>query len=593
VATIIESQNGRLHRSAGKLQLSFRQRHDPGATFRAETARREDAMKAKNLVTLVMAVLLGSGAAVAQTEWVDHPDNPVVGIDDVGPWAPLGVPISAVVFDGATYHMWFTGDDEGIIWGDGIGHATSPDGVEWTMDPANPVLTTGPDGEWDDQSVTGGAVIHDGATFHMWYAGSNGDGQNIGYVTSPDGSVWTKHQGNPVMEHGPPGSWDDTWLGMDSVIQDGDGFKAWFMGSQGWDGVTSIGYATSPDGIEWTRHPDNPVLEPDTSPGSWEADLFNPTVAFDGTTYHMWYIGDYPAAAQQIGYAHSGDGIHWTKHPDNPVHEISNEDIFTMSVLAGDSGWRMWFSHVDYDVGWRTTYATSECCAPNWRQFIAAAAVASGAEGSFYQTDVDVNNADSVPVEFQFHWLPRGEDNSEPVTSETFTLEAGKSVRYANVLTEVFGLEPDSLGALLITASSPDLLAMSRTYNLGVEDAGGTYGQAMPAFTLSDFISHGETRRILFGTENADMRTNVGCQNATDTTTVVYLDLVSGEGTSLGRKTMMLRPLGNDQINRIFDGHNPVNGYVDVSSAQQGNLVYCYGSVLDNTTSDPTTIPPL
>ena len=166
------------------------------------------------------------------------------------------------------------------------------------------------------------------------------------------------------------------------------------------------------------------------------------------------------------------------------------------------------------------------------------------------------------------------------------------SVRYTNVLTEIFGLEPDSFGALLIKATSPDLLAMSRTYNLGDDGAEGTYGQAMPALATDEFIQQGATRRILFGSENADMRTNVGCQSGSDSTTLVYLDLFKADGTSLGRETLMLRAFGNNQVNRIFDGHNPMNGYVDVTPAQADKPVYCYGSVLDNLTSDPTTIPP-
>ena len=149
-------------------------------------------------------------------------------------------------------------------------------------------------------------------------------------------------------------------------------------------------------------------------------------------------------------------------------------------------------------------------------QFIPAAAVASGAEGAFYQTDVDLNNAGSEPVEYQLMWLPRGEDNSEPMTSETFSLGAGMSVRYANVLAEVFDLQPDSLGALALVSSSPDLLAMSRTYNTPSGEPGGTFGQAIPAVAPGDFIERGERRRILFASEHADLRTNVGCQNGTD-----------------------------------------------------------------------------
>jgi len=51
---------------------------------------------------------------------------------------------------------------------------------------------------------------------------------------------------------------------------------------------------------------------------------------------------------------------------------------------------------------------------------------------------------------------------------------------------------------------------------------------------------------------------------------------------------MDLGPYSNDQINRIFEVHAPVDGYVDVWADQVDALFYCYGSMLDNLTSDPT-----
>ena len=55
---------------------------------------------------------------------------------------------------------------------------------------------------------------------------------------------------------------------------------------------------------------------------------------------------------------------------------------------------------------------------------------------------------------------------------------------------------------------------------------------------------------------------------------------------------MDLAPYSNDQINRVFRDYQPVNGYVDVWTESDDALYYCYGSVLDNATSDPTTVPP-
>ncbi len=558
-------------------------------------------MSTKRVVVVFSIVLCGVGMVSAQTEWIGHPGNPVVETEDPGSWAPGGPWIGSIVFDGSTYHMWFTGSKDNYYAND-IGHATSEDGIEWTMDPSNPVLTKGDSGEWDDDPLIAGAVIYDGSQFHMWYTGTDEVAENIGYATSPDGSVWTKYSGNPVMEVGACGAWDDKWLMSGAVIDDGDTYMMWYSGSNG--SIGKIGYAESPDGIDWTKRPD-PVLEPGDYPGEWEGSLQSPTVVYDDdcydddcSTYHMWYVGNHSGEFNKIGYAYSGDGIEWTKHRGNPVIAIADDNIEQSCALYDGDTFRLWYSSFSgaATADYRVSYATSDCCGglaalDTWR-YIPAAAVASGAQGAFFQTDVDISNADDRAAKYEFSWLPRAEDNSEPETSEIFSLAAGKSTRYANVLSEVFDLEPDSVGALLIKSSNSDLLAMSRTYNSPGEETGGTYGQAMPAIDPDEFIQHGEVRRILCGTENADMRTNIGCQNGTDASTVVYLDLFDSDGTALGREMLILKPLGNEQVNRIFDGHNPVTGYVDVSLVQPGRYVYCYGSVLDNVTNDPTTTPP-
>ena len=143
--------------------------------------------------------------------------------------------------------------------------------------------------------------------------------------------------------------------------------------------------------------------------------------------------------------------------------------------------------------------------------FIPAAALAAGLEGSFFLTDVDLNNVGSTDITYELLWLPRGADNSEPVHSETFSLAPGAGVRYANVLDEVFGLEPDQVGALAIEASGTDLLAMSRTYNLPSAKVAGTFGQELPGIPVDRMIPTGVKKRIIFMSENDDVRSNVGC----------------------------------------------------------------------------------
>ncbi len=196
------------------------------------------------------------------------------------------------------------------------------------------------------------------------------------------------------------------------------------------------------------------------------------------------------------------------------------------------------------------------------------------------------------PINYIFKWLPRGQDNSSAVNSDEFSLGRGMGVRLANVLYEVFGLEPNTVGALLIVADSGDLLAMSRTYNISNSKAAGTFGQALPGVHMNTMISTGEYKRVIFMRENDEFRANLGCVNAVDAEVLVNIDLFDSDGNKLETKYMALPPMSNKQANRIFRDHAPVNGYVDIWTDTPDASIYCYGSVLDNVTNDPTTIPP-
>jgi len=256
---------------------------------------------------------------------------------------------------------------------------------------------------------------------------------------------------------------------------------------------------------------------------------------------------------------------------------LSGGQVF---VTGGEGGW-----YVFAECGSGPIVNAREC-------FIPAAAVAAGAEGAFFQTDVEINNSGSEEAEVHFQWLPRGEDNSQPTESETIALAPGQSLRYENVLTELFDLQPDSLGALKMVATNESVIGMSRTYNIPAGDTAGTFGQGLPAIRATEMIQGTEPQRIIFLSENEDSRANVGCVNGSSEPVTISIGVFNAEGSLLETKTMDLGPYSNDQINRVFRDYQPVNGYVDVWADSDDALYYCYGSMLDNSTSDPTTILP-
>jgi hypothetical protein len=203
-----------------------------------------------------------------------------------------------------------------------VGHWTlNPLTQEWEPDQGqgNPVLDPEP-GQWDGWGILTVTVLHDGAMFHLWYAAmaSYHGSIQVGYASSPDGSVWTKHPDPlPGLGPGDPGGWDDHGTAPHSVLSNGGSYSMWYTAFSGgpW-GTWRIGYASSTNGIDWDKNPD-PVLE-----GSepWEgANLYFPAVVPYGSGLAMWYSGANIGQAAAIGYAVSSDGLLWGRWPDNPV----------------------------------------------------------------------------------------------------------------------------------------------------------------------------------------------------------------------------------------------------------------------------------
>jgi len=56
--------------------------------------------------------------------------------------------------------------------------------IEWTKYEGNPVLDLGASGTWDDYYVSDPAILFDGVEYQMWYSGHDGSNTRIGYATS-------------------------------------------------------------------------------------------------------------------------------------------------------------------------------------------------------------------------------------------------------------------------------------------------------------------------------------------------------------------------------------------------------------------------
>ena len=307
---------------------------------------------------LVVLMTFAATCVFSQTRWFKYEQNPVMDVGSAGTWEGNGIIASRVIFQDSLYRMWYLGFGAGDIAR--TGHATSRDGVTWTKDTLNPVLSQGPPGSWESRGAATGYVVFTGSSYKMWYAGlDNASIFRIGYATSPDGRSWTKAASNPILG---PGSWYSTGPTIPSVLPDSlEGFRMWF-GAENAGHYLQIGYATAPDETTWTVNA-GPVLSTGIA-GSWEdRNVFGPRVLYDGLLYEMWYGGERSDFRSHFGYATSFDGINWAKSADNPVFPRGpapweTNDIAHPQVLSDGGLYHMWYSG-NPESPWRIGYAIS------------------------------------------------------------------------------------------------------------------------------------------------------------------------------------------------------------------------------------------
>jgi len=83
-----------------------------------------------------------------------------------------------------------------------IGLATSADGITWTKEATNPVITNADLGAWATGSIDPWGVIKIGATYYLWVNDVGEDPRETGLVTSTDLINWTEDANSPMFTNG-------------------------------------------------------------------------------------------------------------------------------------------------------------------------------------------------------------------------------------------------------------------------------------------------------------------------------------------------------------------------------------------------------
>lgn len=270
-----------------------------------------------------------------------------VCVDDESP--PIAMPGDqpAVAATDAGLRLWYTGwsANSGVVF-----TSSSTDGRSWLF---------------DDECTFGGRRIADMLTpdvtatstgylmysLHRFLADDHDGGSAyhlaLARATSANGIAWSA----PVDVLPELTSGWDRIPGEPSIVTLPNGSqRLYYAAREEQRGVSAIGFASSEDGVTWTRHGE-PVLVHGAAREFDELAVSGPSVVHDGKRFVMFYRGERAAPADSggrtvtltFGVAVSDDGVAWTRVPSSSLAVA--EGSWTGAPVARRAGGRfsVWY----------------------------------------------------------------------------------------------------------------------------------------------------------------------------------------------------------------------------------------------------------
>ncbi len=196
-----------------------------------------------------------------------------------------------------------------------IGMATSSDLEHWEKQGYLPLSQT------CERNGVGapGVFLEDGRVHLFYQTYGNGRKDAICHAVSTDGLHFDKDETNPIFRP------CDDWCCGRAIDADvaafGGRLYLYFATRDFAMKRQMIGCASAPLGSDygrdaWVQEVSAPILFPTLD---WEGDCMEaPAALAVGDTIHMMYGGAYNCSPQQIGYAVSTDGVHFSRMTDVP-----------------------------------------------------------------------------------------------------------------------------------------------------------------------------------------------------------------------------------------------------------------------------------
>ncbi len=189
----------------------------------------------------------------------------------------------------------------------------------WNIHP-EPVLSAGDAGQWDSGFISPSDIIKVNDFYYLYYSAGtayvaafgNEHRHQLGLAISEDGVNFKKYNdpktsdtalkvSDPVLPVGSPGSYDSGMAWEATVLPTTFGFEMFYTSDPDSFSGERICYATSSNGINWTKHRSNPIFN---DKQDWiKFDLVVGSVLRDGDSYSLYYTGISSPFDYSIGVA--------------------------------------------------------------------------------------------------------------------------------------------------------------------------------------------------------------------------------------------------------------------------------------------------
>jgi len=234
-----------------------------------------------------------------------------------------------------------------------IGRATSTNGVNWSVD-ISPVLQgDAVSGSNRECGVSQPAVVFDGTTWHLFYSQSrarqsssstSNENGGIGYATSTDGVNFTVVS-DPAI---PASSSRSTPVGLPSATISGSTIYL------AYDQYPDVYLATAPVDLSTGWSLDGMILDnaAQSWSGTW---VFGPSIlCVPGGTFELYVGGDDTSAVRSVAFATSPNGYDWTFDSSlvsgsAPLSTLNHFDALRSRLTSGSYGF--WYSKTDSATG--------------------------------------------------------------------------------------------------------------------------------------------------------------------------------------------------------------------------------------------------